>query len=189
MTCRLAVLPDNQGWFAILLWAPNLTHRPPVSLLRLTAHLRNHHLKSKEAWPHFLDGPLPESNWWLKCAREKRHQHLVRLHFLITFTGPQSHPRNHGDTDKVTHDYSSAVLPDWTAPKSLAKRIHQRSLCPYSTSVQPSSWCQGCKVPSFSSSGSDLTSEFPFTCLEMPLSHRQIWQSAAHCALENIALL
>lgn len=105
----------------------DLTHQPPVSPLQLTTHLRNHHPESKEARPHFLDGPLPESNWRLKCAREKDD---LRLHFLITFTGPQSHPRNHGDTDKVTHDYSSAALPDWTAPESFAKRIHQRSLCP-----------------------------------------------------------
>lgn len=93
---------------------------------------------------------------------KKTKPHLAGLYSLITFTGPQSHLRNHGDTDKVTHDYSSAVLPDWTAPKSLAKRIHQRSLCPCSTSVKASSWCWGCKVLHFSSSGSHFSS-FPLT--------------------------
>lgn len=69
---------------------------------------------------------------------KKTTRHLACLYSLITFTGPQSHLRNHGDTDKVTHDYSSPVPPDWTAPESLAKRIHQHSLCPCSTSVHPS---------------------------------------------------
>lgn len=60
---------------------------------------------------------------------------LAHFYSLITFTGPQSHLCNHGDADKVTHDYSSMALPDWTAPESLEQRIHQRSLCPCSTSI------------------------------------------------------
>lgn len=56
---------------------------------------------------------------------------LAHFYSLITFTGPQSHLRNHGDADKVTHDYSSMALPDWTAPESNVKRIHQHSLPQY----------------------------------------------------------
>lgn len=69
---------------------------------------------------------------------KEKEQRLAHFYSLITFTGPQSHLRNHGDAHKVTRDYSSMAQPDWTAPESLAKRIHQRSLCPCSTSVCPS---------------------------------------------------
>lgn len=67
------------------------------------------------------------------CGKEAEHR-LAHFYSLITFTGPQSHLCNHGDADKVTHDYSSMALPDWTAPESHVKRIHQHSLCPCSTS-------------------------------------------------------
>lgn len=41
------------------------------------------------------------------CAGRRLEQRLAHFYSLITFTGPQSHLRNHGDADKVTHDYSS----------------------------------------------------------------------------------
>lgn len=98
-------------------------------------------LEAREARKHMA--------WMLPCRAligdqdvrgKKTERRLAHFHSLITFTGPQSHLRNHGDADKVTHDYSSMAPPDWTAPESLAKRIHQRSLCPCSTSIRPSGW-------------------------------------------------
>lgn len=71
---------------------------------------------------------------------KETERRLAHFYSLIAFTGPQSHLRNHGDADKVTHDYSSMAPPDWTAPKSPAKRIHQRSLCSCSTSICPWGW-------------------------------------------------
>lgn len=99
-----------------------------------------HLFKASEAQTHGLDAPPLSSNWRSRCAREEDEVSFAHFYSLITFTGPQSHLCNHGDADKVTHDYSSMVPPDWTAPKSLARRIHQRSLCPCSTSICPSGW-------------------------------------------------
>lgn len=66
--------------------------------------------------------------WMLPCRAligdqdvrgKKTERRSAHFHSLITFTGPQSHLRNHGDADKVTHDYSSMAPPDWTAPRAL----------------------------------------------------------------------
>lgn len=54
--------------------------------------------------------------------RKETEKPVAHFCSFITFTGPQSHLSNHGDADKVTHDYSSVVLPDWTAPESFEKR-------------------------------------------------------------------
>lgn len=61
---------------------------------------------------------------------KETERRLADFYSLITFTGPHSHLRNHGDADKVTHDYSSMALPDWTAPESHVKRIHQQACVP-----------------------------------------------------------
>lgn len=96
-------------------------------------------------------GEAQHMTWMLPCwaligdqdvRRKETERRLAHFYSLITFTGPQSHLRNHGNADKVTHDYSSMELPDWTAPGSLAKCIHQRSLCPCSTSTCPSGWLE-----------------------------------------------
>lgn len=76
--------------------------------------------------------------WMLPCwtligdqdvCREETEWWLAHFYSLITFTGPQSHLCIHGDADKVTHDYSSMVLPDWTAPESPCKT--------YSSALEP----------------------------------------------------
>ena len=80
------------------------------------------------------------SNWWSRCTWEGDGAAFRPFLFPHHIHRAQSHLCNHGDADKVTHDYSSVVPSDWTAPESLAKRIHQRSLCPRSTSMCPSGW-------------------------------------------------
>lgn len=65
-------------------------------------------------------------------------QHLAHFHSLIRFTGQQSHLRNHGDADKVTHDYSSVVPPDWSDTPPPPLHTHWSSQCPCSTSLCPS---------------------------------------------------
>lgn len=54
--------------------------------------------------------------------RKETEKPVAHFCSFITFTGPQSHLRNHGDADKVTHDYSSVAPPDWTAPESFKKK-------------------------------------------------------------------
>lgn len=118
----------------------------------------NHHLHHIPCSVHPTQNPVSLSSgpegpkhmaWMLPCwavigdqdvRGKKMERRLAHFYSLITFTGPQSHLRNHGDADKVTHDYSSMAVPDWTAPESLAKHIHQLSLCPCSTSICPSGW-------------------------------------------------
>lgn len=128
--CCFALFPCIQSLTVVFIISSPVhsPHSKPVLLI----------LEAREAQTHGLDAPLLCSNWRSRCAREETERRLAHFYSLITFTGPQSHLRNHGDADKVTHDYSSMALPDWTAPESLAKRIHQRSLCPCSTSICPS---------------------------------------------------
>lgn len=54
-------------------------------------------------WALIVDGDV---------RRKKTPRRLANFCSLVTFAGPQSHLRNHGDADKVTHDYSSMVEPD-----------------------------------------------------------------------------
>lgn len=156
VTLQLAVLPDDQGRLAIL--TSSQLDTPAISLPS-SANLRNHQLRFKDHISWLVTCQILIGDW--NVRGKKTNHDSAGLHLLITFTEPVSHPRNHSDTDKVTHDYSSAVLPDWTAPKSLAERIHQHSLCPYSTSVQSSGWCWSCKGPCF------FLFRFPITSLSL----------------------
>lgn len=67
-------------------------------------------------------------------------QHLAHFHSLIRFTGQQSHLRNHGDADKVTHDYSSVVPPDWSDTPTPTS-THSKSLVKMHSLKQPVSLC------------------------------------------------
>lgn len=60
--------------------------------------------------------------------RKETEKPVAHFCSFITFTGPQSHLRNHGDADKVTHDYSSVAPPDWTAPESFKKKKKKQSV-------------------------------------------------------------
>lgn len=75
----------------------------------------------------------------LDVRRKRTMNHLANFYSLITFIGPQSHLRNHGDADKVTHDYSSMAEADWANPRLLPKEpcrsVFINSLCPCSTFV------------------------------------------------------
>lgn len=72
-------------------------------------------------------------------SRKETTHHLGNFYSLVTFIGPQSHLRIHGDADKVTHNYSSMVAPDWANPrlhpKQPCRSVLINSLCPCSTSV------------------------------------------------------
>lgn len=61
---------------------------------------------------HGLETPCWTLTDDLDVRKRKTMHHLANFYSLITFIGPQSHLRNHGDADKVTHDYSSMVEPD-----------------------------------------------------------------------------
>lgn len=73
----------------------------------------------------------------LDVRRKRTMHHLANFYSLITFIGPRSHLRNHGDADKVTHDYSSMVEPDCANPRLLPKEpcrsVFINSLRPCST--------------------------------------------------------
>lgn len=61
--------------------------------------------------------PTPPDPCWalivdLNVSRKETTHHLGNFYSLVTFIGPQSHLRIHGDADKVTHNYSSMVAPD-----------------------------------------------------------------------------